>query len=179
MRCFIITNFKKPWEKDQELEDFVQILAENLRRPMAKHLEDFLDLSSGELKFYLQQRALPSSGTHLDLAARALVAFEQQTPVKQSAEDLSKSLKDQYGELLKQYNLLKDPLDINDWEEEVTKWPKTHIGHVFSYILEMKAFSTEYVGQYKVRKAYSYFTSGFVKYSQSLSEKGTFSSLLK
>ena len=71
-------------------------------------------------------------------------------------------MKDQYGELLKQYNLLKDPLDINDWEEEVTKWPKTHIGHVFSYILEMKAFSTEYVGQYKVRKAYSYFKSGFV-----------------
>ena len=105
---------------------------------------------------------MPSSETHSDLAARALAAFEQQTLVKQSAEDLSKSLKDQYGELLKQYNLPKDPLDINDWEEEVTKWPKTHIGHVFSYILEMKAFSTEYVGQYKVRKAYSYFKSGFV-----------------
>lgn len=74
---------------------------------MAKHLEDFLELSSGELKFYLQQRALASSGTHspLTLAARAFVAFEQQVSVKESAEDLSKSLKHQYEELLKQYNL--------------------------------------------------------------------------
>ena len=125
----------------------MQNSTEDLRRPKAKHLEKFLDLSSGELKFYLQQRALPSPGACLDLAARALVAFEQQTPVKQSAEDLSESLKDQYGQLLKQYNLPKDPLDINDWEEEVMKGRKTHIGHVFSYILEMKAFSTEYVGQ--------------------------------
>ena len=56
---------------------------------MAKHLEDFLELSHGELKFYLQQRALASTGTHSDLGARALVAFEQQLTVKQSAEDLS------------------------------------------------------------------------------------------
>ena len=41
------------------------------------HLEDFLDLTTGELKFYLQQRALITSGNHADLAARALVAFEQ------------------------------------------------------------------------------------------------------
>ena len=51
---------------------------------------------------------------------------------------------------------------MNDWEEDWTKWPKTRIGQIFSYILEIKAFSTEYVGQYKVRKAYSYFKSGFV-----------------
>ena len=112
---------------------------------MAKHLKDFLELSSGELRFYLQQRALPSSGTHSDLAARALVAFEQETPVKQSAEDLSKSLKHQHEEILKQHNVLKDPLDIDDWEEDVTKWPKTHMGQLFNYILEVKAFSAEYV----------------------------------
>ena len=65
--------------------------------------------------------ATKGSGASLDLAARALVAFEHQTPVKQSAEDLSESLKDQYGQLLKYCNLPKDPLDINDWEEEVMK----------------------------------------------------------
>ena len=39
---------------------------------------------------------------------------------------------------------------------------KTDIGHIFSYILERKAFSTQYIGQYKIRKAYSFFKSGFV-----------------
>ena len=75
-------------EKDQEPEDFMENSAKNLQGAMAKHLEDFLELSSGELKFYLQQRALASSGTHSDMAARAFVAFEQQVSVKESAEDL-------------------------------------------------------------------------------------------
>ena len=41
-----------------------------------KHLEDFLELSCGELKFYLQQRAISIGGTHSDLAARALVVLK-------------------------------------------------------------------------------------------------------
>ena len=49
---------------------------------MAKHFEDFLDLSTGALRFYLQQRALKCHGNHADLAARALVAFEQNLPIK-------------------------------------------------------------------------------------------------
>lgn len=69
----------------------------------------------------MQQRALPSSGTHSDLAARALVTFEQQLPVKQSAGDLSKGLRHQHEELLKKYDLPKDPLDMNDWEEELMR----------------------------------------------------------
>lgn len=44
---------------------------------MAWHLKDFLDLSARELKFCIQQRALPSGETHSDLAACALVALEQ------------------------------------------------------------------------------------------------------
>jgi len=53
---------------------------------MAKHWEDFLDLSTGELRFYLQQRALTCHGNHADLAARALVAFEQNPPIRETAE---------------------------------------------------------------------------------------------
>ena len=36
------------------------------------------------------------------------------------------------------------------------------LGNFFAYILNKKAFDTEYVGQYKTKKAYSYFISGFV-----------------
>ena len=53
---------------------------------MAKHLKDFLDLTTGELRFYLQQRALTCHGNHADLAARALVAFEENLPIKETAE---------------------------------------------------------------------------------------------
>ena len=42
------------------------------------------------------------------------------------------------------------------------KWPKAHIGQIFGYILENKAFSTDYIGQYKVRKAFSLSKSGVV-----------------
>ena len=64
--------------------------------------------------------------------------------MKQSAEDLSKSLKHQHEEILKQHTLQKNPLDIDNWEEDLTKWPKTHTGQLFihNYTLEMKAFST-------------------------------------
>ena len=33
---------------------------------------------------------------------------------------------------------------------------------VFTYFLDSKAFASEYIGQYKLRKAYSFFGSGFV-----------------
>ena len=42
------------------------------------------------------------------------------------------------------------------------KWPKVHIWQILGYILENKAFSTDYIGQYKVRKAFSFSKSGFV-----------------
>ena len=51
---------------------------------MVKHLEEFLDLSCDKLSFYPQQRAFPVGGNPSDLAARALAAFEQNIPVKQS-----------------------------------------------------------------------------------------------
>ena len=38
---------------------------------------DFLELTVGELKHYLAQRGLSQDGTKLDLAARALVAYEK------------------------------------------------------------------------------------------------------
>lgn len=41
-------------------------------------------------------------------------------------------------------------------------WPLVDLGHIFHYILEKKAFESDYVGQYKVKKAFSYFKSGFV-----------------
>ena len=64
---------------------------------MAKHIEDFLDLSCGKLNFFLQQRAIPVGGNHQsDLVAHALVAFEQNIPVKHS-EDCAKDLRHEHS----------------------------------------------------------------------------------
>ena len=38
---------------------------------------DFLELTVAELKYYLAHRGLSQDGTKLDLAARALVAYEK------------------------------------------------------------------------------------------------------
>ena len=51
----------------------------------------------------------------------------------------------------------------NIWKVERTtclKWPKVHMGQILRYISENKAFSSDYIGQYKVRKAFSFFKVG-------------------
>ena len=57
---------------------------------------------------------------------------------------------------------LADPLKATGWKDDITTWPAVDLGKIFHYILENKAFEADYVGQYKVKKAYSYFKSGFV-----------------
>ena len=46
--------------------------------------------------------------------------------------------------------------------DDLKQFPKINIGQVFSFILKAKSFSTEYIGQYKIKKAYSYDKGGFV-----------------
>ena len=93
---------------------------------LAKHLEDFLDLSTGELRFYLQQRALTCHGNNADLAARALVAFEQNLPVKETAETLLSTLQREYSDILKCCGVTEDSLEMEGWEDNMFKWPKVH-----------------------------------------------------
>eukprot|EP00794_Sanderia_malayensis_P010437 gene10437-11531_t len=107
---------------------------------MANHLKDFLDLSCDEPKFYLRQRAIPVGGKHSELAAQSLVAFEQNTPVKESVEDLAKTLRNEHHVLLKSLDIEQDPLVMKEWNKDLTKWPKVDLGNIFSYILEKSLF---------------------------------------
>ncbi len=54
------------------------------------------------------------------------------------------------------------PLTADGWEDGLTTWPLVDLGKIFHYIISKKAFEADYVGQYKVKKAFSYFNSGFV-----------------
>ena len=114
-------------------------------------LNDFLDMSVEQLKYYLQQRGQTYSGTHASLAARALLAQEQGISIVPIADDIAKQLKSDYNAILSNHQLITDPFMESGWVDDVTLFPLTNIGQVFSYILSAKAFSTEYIGQYKVR----------------------------
>ena len=92
----------------------------------------FLEMSVGELKFYLQQRGQPISGSHGLLVTRAL-------------------------------NSTRTELRCSCDSRKVSKFSQIDIGNISAYILaSLKAFTTEYIGQYKVTMAFSYFMSGFV-----------------
>ena len=120
-----------------------------------------LFMSRGELEYFLKARGLRITGKNVDLAARALVAYENKTPVKETELEFKESLRQEYKKLLDSQNI-SDLTIMNDLGNDVTKWPSVDLGQIFAYIISNKAFSTEYVGQYKIRKAYSYFRSGFV-----------------
>ena len=124
---------------------------------------DFLEWTVHELKYFLAMRALSQEGTKLDLAARALVAFEKKQPVRRDLGGLEEELKGTYTKMLNDYKI-PDPIKISDqnWMENVSLWPRVDLGKVFAFVIEKKAFGTDYIGQYKARKAYSYFMSGFV-----------------
>ena len=110
----------------------------------------FLEMSVGELKFYLQQRSQPISGTHGLLATKALIAHEQNTEVIITAQNLALRLKKDYEQILMSNDLIFDPFTSDKWEDDVTKSPATDIGKIFAYILVSKTFYTEYIGQYKI-----------------------------
>ncbi len=57
---------------------------------------------------------------------------------------------------------IHEKLKQKDWSGDVVEWPRVNIGQVFWYILTKKAFDTEYISQYKAKKAFSYFKSGFI-----------------
>ena len=80
-----------------------------------------------KLQFYLQQRGLPSSGTHGSLAARALIAYEQKVEVTPTAKQIASNLQSEYKRLLKKHDIPHDPLvESNDFifEDDLKKWPK-------------------------------------------------------
>ena len=110
----------------------------------------------------MEQRGLPFSGTHGTLAARALIAHEQKTKCVASAAHLLETLKSDYGNLLSFFGIKEDPLLPSNFVDDIKLCPNTNIGQVFAYFLENKAYETEYIGQYKLRKAYTFFKNGFV-----------------
>ncbi len=83
---------------------------------------DFLEWSVVELKYYLAMRS--HEGTKIDLAGRALVAYEKKLPIRSDLNELENELKKTYWSLLKKYEI-SDPKKIEEknWSEELQLWP--------------------------------------------------------
>eukprot|EP00795_Rhopilema_esculentum_P015645 gene15645-6929_t len=133
-------------------------------RDFGMDFNDFLEWNQERLNNFLKVRGKSTTGNKKDLAARALVAFENGEPVTQSAEDSAQKLEKEYNELLEKFTI-QDPLKIPNhlWSTDVKKWPNLNLGQIFQYVIDNKAFEGNYIGQYKARKAYSYFQSGHVQ----------------
>ena len=123
--------------------------------------DDFLELSVGSLKDYLNVRGLQTTGRKVELVARAFAACEQNIPMKLTHEQHSISLKAEYRNHLAKYNL-SDPNSATAWLDDMTKWPAVDLGKICSFILTHKEFDSTYVGKYKDQKAFSYWKSNFV-----------------
>ena len=82
-----------------------------------------------------------------------------------TAHELSAKLNHEYQIILKIYLSTFDPISNEgafEFRNDVLGWPKLNLGQIFAYFLHSKAFETEYIGQYKLRKAYSLFESGLI-----------------
>ena len=123
--------------------------------------DDFLQLSVGSLKDYLNVRGFQTTGRKVELVARAFAACEQNIPIKLTHEEHSISLKAEYRNRLAMYNL-SDPNSATAWLDDMTKWPAVDLGKIFSFILTHNEFDSTYVGKYKDQKAFSYWKSNFV-----------------
>ena len=90
-----------------------------------------------------------------------MIDFEKKVEIKSTADQIAKQLKNDYRELLMKHNL-DDPLSFSNFQFsiDIKCFLATDVGQIFNYILKTKAFEAEYIGQYKVKKAYSFFKSG-------------------
>ena len=101
-------------------------------------MPDFLESTVDELKYYLFMRSSSKIGSQLDLAARAMLAFERGDPIRQDLRVLDRGLKDTYSKLLSEYGI-PDPRTIKEWYRDISLWPCVDLGKIFSFIIK-KAF---------------------------------------
>ena len=121
--------------------------------------EDFTQMTGGELRCYLAERALRISGVKQELIARAFTAMENDVQLVKSSE-LEKQLKAAYEARWKGLGLDADPLENKSltWNStDITLWPNIDLGKIFHFIISKKQHNIDIIGHYKTHKAYSWY----------------------
>ncbi|KAK3082973.1 hypothetical protein FSP39_010413 [Pinctada imbricata] len=133
-------------------------------------LDDFSHWKIEALRSFLVCRGLTCTGTKQELIALSFAAHTMKMPVLPTVLEQEKSKKDAYQNLLVvDQNRLPDPMAIFDkWEDEkqgMKSWPPVFITDVTAFLMktENEERAQEYLNQYKIGKAYEYFTSEWLK----------------
>ena len=67
-----------------------------------------------------------------------------------------RDFKKYFNKLLSLYGIKDDSLLSSDFVEDLKSSSNTSIEQIFTYFLENKAYESEYIGQYKLRKIYTF-----------------------
>lgn len=137
------------------------------------------------LQDYCRERGYPTTGSKQELAAMAYTAYRTNAPVQMSQVDKTKLAKLQYKDKLHLPSglILPDPLTLDHgWEGEATgiyKWPNITYADISNYLNKHKGVDANTaLNKYKEGKAFSFYSSNFVK-EVMLNELSSSMSLLK
>ncbi|XP_022106873.1 uncharacterized protein LOC110987979 isoform X2 [Acanthaster planci] len=122
-------------------------------------IEDFLEFSTAELKYFLLNKGESIAGCRAELAERAILAQQRASSSGPSEPKKFKiereDSKGEYANVLEEYSLT-DPDVANEWSVDISGIPSLDIGKIFHYILTKEAFDTYYLSEYKAKKAYQF-----------------------
>ena len=121
-----------------------------------------------ELKTYLKERGLKTSGRRVELVARVFAASENKVPFAKSAVEIEADLKQEY---IKKLDIdgygIPDPFSLEEgWlEEEEGRylWPMVLSTDIFIFLVfHPSELKSDDFSDYKACKAYSYYCDGWL-----------------
>ncbi len=122
-----------------------------------------------ELKNFLRLRGLKVSGKKEELAARVFVAYENNLPIKKTAEEVETEIASEYQQklLIEDGVLIPDPLTVQDgWLSEdmgIKFWPLTLYPDIFNFLaFHPNELASSDLSDYKTSKAYNYYSQGWL-----------------
>lgn len=134
--------------------------------------DDFSRWRVPELKEYLRDRGLKTTGRKVELVALAYGANQMGVDTKKSCVEEKMKNKQDYLELLSiNEETIPDPLFLKGWVSEqtgITQWPPTMYFDIAEYLSSASPsdfgdLKKRLMTDYKEGKAYSYFDSKFLK----------------
>ena len=138
--------------------------------PKTAGLDFFPTWKVDSLRTFLEKRGLFKEGTRAELAALCFAASKMEIPIVQSLDIARKQNEQDYAKtlLLDDGTCLPDPFQLNTgWCNEkdgISQWPPVYINDISLYFMRKNdPSSVKLLNEYKVGKAYSYFTSGWLK----------------
>ncbi|XP_062566108.1 uncharacterized protein LOC134228463 [Saccostrea cucullata] len=131
-------------------------------------LQEFQTWKTENLKAYLTKRGLSKEGTKEELVALCFSASKLNLPIIPTARDILEHNAKCYESILSACGI-QDPLKTYEgWMDEksaIDKWPPTFLSDITQFLLNHGdvSLTNSLLKDYKVGKAYEYFTSGWLQ----------------